>query len=109
MRNREPRLPTDKAVRVFLGEAAFQADLVNVSWNGACLCGIGVLPKDTLVIIQYINLCVRAEVAWSTEQVLGVRFPEPLSLEHYEALTASLAFAVSARDHPAETRASKGP
>ena len=89
MRDREKRLATDMAIRVFHGDHAHRADAVNISAGGACLIGVGGLPRAAKVTILYLHLCIRAEVAWSTTQKTGVRFTAPLTSRQIKTLRAS--------------------
>ena len=89
MRDREKRLPTDAAIRVFHEAQAYRADAVNISANGASLIGVGRLPRAAKVTICYLHLCIRAEVAWSTAEQTGVRFAAPLTSSQLKALRAS--------------------
>ena len=89
MREREDRLSTDTAVRVFRGAHGYRADAVNVSTSGACLIGVGRLPAGAMVTISYLHLNIRAEVAWSSAEVTGVRFNAPLDLSQVQSLRAS--------------------
>ena len=89
MRDREKRLPTNAAIRVFHEAQAYRADAVNISANGASLIGVGRLPRAAQVTILYLHLCIRAEVAWSTTQTTGVRFSAPLTSAEIKALRAS--------------------
>jgi hypothetical protein len=91
MLEREKRLPTDRAVRVFYKDEGHRADAVNVSAGGACLSGVGGLPVDATVTISYLHLYIRAEVALSGHCLTGVRFIKPLGPEQLEALKESIA------------------
>lgn len=89
MRDREKRLPTDTAIRVFHEAQAYRAGAVNISANGAALIGVGGLPRAAKVTILYLHLCIRAEVVWSRAHKTGVRFEAPLTSSEIKALRAS--------------------
>jgi hypothetical protein len=78
IQDREARLPSDVAVRVFIGDEQYRAFSLNVSANGACLTGTGRLQVGEQVIIRYLHLSIRARVAWSSDLATGVQFLEPL-------------------------------
>ncbi len=90
MHDRELRHSVDTAIRVFLDDATFRAEGVNVSAGGACLQGMSRLPAGTQVTIRYLHLCLRARVAWSSDALTGVRFLQRLPTADLRTLQTAI-------------------
>ena len=83
MHEREQRVQTSIPVKVYHDGQERLAEAGNVSLSGACLIGTGQLPAKAPVTIRYRNLCLEAQVAWSSGRVTGVQFLAPLSPEDF--------------------------
>ena len=95
MQERDERLPADVAIRIFHGDQSLRAQVANVSLGGARLNGVGELPEGAPVTLLYLHLCLRARVAWSDGQDVGVQFQEPLDPGEIVVLKDVAIFALS--------------
>lgn len=98
MGEREPRHPANKAVRVFQGNKACRAHLVDVNASGACLGGMGQPARNTQVTVCYMTLCIRARVAWTKGGLTGVQFAARLPAENLQALRGALSWSMHEAD-----------
>ena len=98
MRQREYRSPTDAAIRVWHQDQCQRATALNISSGGACLGGMAPLPVNAWVTVQYLHLNIRAHVAWSEPEVVGVNFQTRLTDDQVKALQSALVHVPDGQD-----------
>ncbi|MET3827915.1 MULTISPECIES: PilZ domain-containing protein [Sphingomonas] len=98
LRQRSPRLSADCPAILRVTGRVLSARLHDIGQRGACIGGVGDLPRDTSVRLEAAGLGqIPAVVRWSKPDAVGLFFPEPIPFATLSAWSQDTATRFSAR------------
>ena len=79
MSGRAQRFPANFPVVLRQGPTMFPATICNISVGGGCIINATSMTKGQTAVLDYAVGQTRATVMWSTGNMVGLRFENPLS------------------------------